>query len=77
MLSQQECCELLEVAANATEVEIAKSYKRLAVKYHPDKNPDDKDAAEERFKKARALRAAAPCLVRYPSTAHLAAEPGV
>ncbi len=41
--------EALEVSRNSTGDEIKKSYRRLAMKYHPDRNPGDKEA-EERFK---------------------------
>ncbi len=43
--------EILSVSRNATEEEIKKSYRRLAMQYHPDRNPGDRDA-EERFKEA-------------------------
>jgi molecular chaperone DnaJ len=42
--------EILEVSRDATGVEIKKSYRKLAIKYHPDKNPNDKEA-EEQFKR--------------------------
>lgn len=43
--------EILEVARNAEVVEIKKAYRRLALQFHPDKNPGNRDA-EEKFKEA-------------------------
>jgi len=42
--------QILNVNENASEVDIKKAYRRLALKYHPDRNPADKTAAEEKFK---------------------------
>jgi molecular chaperone DnaJ len=50
-MAKRDFYEILGVAKNAGEDDIKKAYRKLAIKYHPDKNPDDK-GAEEKFKEA-------------------------
>nr|XP_029721041.1 dnaJ homolog subfamily B member 6-like isoform X1 [Aedes albopictus]XP_029721042.1 dnaJ homolog subfamily B member 6-like isoform X1 [Aedes albopictus] len=42
--------KVLEVSRTATEAEIKKAYKKLALRWHPDKNPDNADESNKRFK---------------------------
>ena len=50
-MAKRDYYEVLGVDKNASADDIKRAYRKLAVKYHPDKNPDNKEA-EEKFKEA-------------------------
>src|SRR5262252_3561772 len=51
-MSKRDYYKVLDVPRTATEAQVKQAYRRLAMKYHPDRNPSDRDA-EERFKEAK------------------------
>ena len=51
-MSKRDYYEVLGVDSSASEQEVKKAFRRIAMKYHPDRNPDDQKA-DEKFKEAQ------------------------
>lgn len=77
-MAKQDYYEILGITKSATAAEIKKAYRKMAVKYHPDKNPGDKEA-EEKFKQAAEayeVLSNADKKARYDQFGHQAFEGG-
>ena len=50
MTTKKDYYKILEIDKNSSPDEIRKAYRKLVLKYHPDKNPENKEESEKKFK---------------------------
>lgn len=77
-MSKRDCYEVLGIDKSATEIEIKKAYKKLAMKYHPDRNPDN-PVAQEKFREVKSsyeILSDPEKRQEYDDFGHQAFEPG-
>jgi len=53
-MAEKDLYNILGVAKTASQDDIKKAFRKLAMKYHPDRNPDNREEAEAKLKKAKA-----------------------
>ncbi|MCU7906424.1 MAG: molecular chaperone DnaJ [Candidatus Thiodiazotropha sp. (ex Epidulcina cf. delphinae)] len=80
-MAKRDYYDVLGVNKNASEAEIKKAYRRLAMKYHPDRNTgDDAEGAEEKFKEAKEayeVLSDAQKRAAYDQFGHAGVDPGM
>ena len=55
VMAKRDYYEVLGVPREASDADLKTAFRKLAMQFHPDRNPDDKDS-EHRFKESRSLR---------------------
>ena len=78
-MSQRDFYEVLGISKGASDDEIKKAYRKLAMKYHPDRNPDNKEA-EEKFKEiqnAYAILSDSQKKAAYDQYGHAGVDPNM
>jgi molecular chaperone DnaJ len=78
-MAKRDFYEILGVAKNATDDDIKKAYRKLAMKYHPDRNPDSK-GSEDKFKEAKEayeMLSDAPKREAYDRYGHAGVDPNM